>query len=127
MSGVLFDSDFILSLFFMEESTHVQAQKIYQGLAACDEYILPHVHWEVITVCSRKYGHVRSHDLHRIIATQLKRVVTVPDELEVWKEFFSHSKKSISFVDCANRVTARKYGWKIASFDAFYPKSLRLI
>lgn len=126
MSGVLFDSDFIISLMIDDESTHHQATEIYKNAAISSEHILPFVHYEAITVCSRKYGYDRSVRLHAFIERQLKRVVMPIDEQEVWQEFFLHRKKSISFVDCANLVAARNYGWKIASFDRFYPKSLRL-
>ncbi len=124
--AILFDSDFILSLLFEEESTHEAAKKTYSSLSVDDECVLPYVHYELITVCSRKYGHAAAKQLHGFISTRLKRVNIEGLEDNIWKEFFSHQKKSISFIDCANLVVARKYGWKIASFDAFYPKSVRV-
>jgi predicted nucleic acid-binding protein len=125
MSAVLCDSDFILSLLIETESTHRQASDIYQRIGGAQEVVLPQVHYEVVTVCSRKYGYAEAMDVHMFVQRRLKRVTAIAEE-EVWQEFFLHRKKSISYVDCANLVAARNYGWKIASFDGFYPKTLRL-
>lgn len=127
MTAILFDSDFILSLLIAQESTHERAVSAYARVTGeLQELVLPHVHYEVVGVCSRKYGQKEARMAHHFIRDRLTRVPAL-DEAEIWHEFFAHTKKSISYVDCANLVTARKYHWKIASFDAFYPKSLRLI
>lgn len=123
--NILFDSDFILALLFSEEPTHSLAIKQYEACDIGSEYIIPLVHFEVMTVCSRKYGLDSCRMLNEFIMRQLKRVDVDALEIHVWEEFFKHDKKRISFIDCANVVVAKKYGWKVASFDAFYPKELR--
>ena len=82
--------------------------------------------YELATVISRKFGHEFTHAILDDIQQTLKLLDIGDFEKEIWKEFRVHKKRNISFFDCANLVAAKHYGLKIASFDQFYPKSLRV-
>ena len=124
---VLCDTDFLLSTLIVHESTHNQAVHVNGLIKNADVQFLDLVHFEIATVMSRKYG---SREANKVLTSisklDITRVSFRDYESEIWTEFGSHTGKSISFVDCANLVVARNKKAKIASFDAFYPKYIRV-
>lgn len=125
-NGVLYDTDFIISLFIKEESTHSRAVEIFDTIDLLPSFTLKLVTYELATVLSRKVP-------HSVVSEKMQQFHTIPftflplfekDEKDVWQEFYSYQKKGISLVDCANLVMARKLNLKIASFDKFYPREL---
>jgi predicted nucleic acid-binding protein len=124
----LYDTDFLLSLLVGSEPNHAKSLVIDRRSDAEEFYILNIAHFEMATVLSRKYNQEFALKvLVHFSALPFDYIeLTEDDEEEAWKEFYSHKKKNVSFVDCANLVIARKYGMKIASFDAFYPSGILL-
>lgn len=124
---VLCDTDFLLSTLIVHESTHNQAVHVNGLIKNADVQFLDLVHFEIATVMSRKYG---SREANKVLTSisklDITRVSFRDYESEIWTEFGSHTGKNISFVDCANLVVARNKKAKIASFDAFYPKYIRV-
>lgn len=121
---VLLDTDFLINLFVPNEPNNGKAHAIMKDISECERFALNLVSYEIATVLSRKYAHsfalkilddLKKTELHIMRFSE-------EDEKETWKQFFSYTKKNISFVDCANLVVAKKHNFKIASFDAFYPK-----
>lgn len=126
MNGILADSDFIIALFFKNESTHSRAQKLYEKHKTSSFYVINLVPYEVATVVSRKYKQSVAIEVSYDIAHSFPVVAYIDQEHEklVWQEFRAQKNKNISVVDCANKITAHKHGFTIASFDSFYPKEL---
>ena len=121
---LLCDTDFLISLQLATESTHQEAMEIYENN---DEFVVLNItFWEVATVLSRKLTQDQAvatlerlqEDFPNIIDFQSK------DEQETFKMFKSFVKKNISFFDCACLIVAQKHGYKIASFDKFYPREI---
>lgn len=122
---LLCDSDFLISLAIADESTHRRAAALARKYMDQPWHMLDVTLYECISVVSRKYGQPVARQLYSFIEArdmQWHRAAEV--EAKAWDVFFSYKKKNISFTDCANLTVARKYGWKIASFDAFYPKDI---
>lgn len=125
---VLCDTDFLLSSLIIHETTHDQAVRLNSLIANADLQFLDLVHFEIATVMSRKYGWREAKKVLTSIGNlDITRVSFHDFEPEIWTEFRSHTKKNIPFVDCANLVVARKMKAKIASFDTFYPKYMRVL
>ncbi len=125
MQGILLDSDYIIALTFDNESTHHSAALIRENIAGIEQFILEPILYELATVTSRKFGQEHASKLiKQIYKLPIRRIII--DELEphILELFHSQRKKSTSLFDCANLVTAKHYGFKIASFDSFYPKEL---
>jgi predicted nucleic acid-binding protein len=124
---ILYDTDFLIALFLKDQSTHQQAKKIFHSIEQADCLALNLVKYELATVLSYKF----SYEIARDIMLALQNIplhylaLNEQDEKNAWQEFFTHKNKGISFVDCANLALAKKQGFKIASFDAFYPKEIR--
>ncbi len=128
MSGILCDSDFLISLFIDKESTYPEAVRIYKLHRSKEIFVLRIILYEIATVVGRKYGHEEAHRILQILhSDSIKKIDITEYEFDVWAEYFLHKKRHVSFFDCANIVAAKKYGFKIASFDAFYPKQLRAL
>ena len=125
MKAILYDTDFLIALFDQHQSTHERAISLFQKIKEKPFFVLKLVHFELATVLSYRFS---SEFVDGVLGqfNQLPiQFLSVDDfEPEVWEEFYAHTKKRISFVDCANKVVALKHGMKIASFDAFYPKEL---
>jgi len=124
MNGVLLDCDYIIALSIHTETAHARAKALHNILAQTPRFTLRIVSYELATVLSRKYSHQTALELLDIIKKETALLDIDAFEHDIWSEFNSHSKKSTSFFDCANLVAAKHYGFKIASFDAFYPKAL---
>ncbi len=82
--------------------------------------------YELATVLSRKVSHALAVSVSTALTEINVQYLTLEDDAEAWTEFRAHTRKNISFFDCANLVTARKLGLKIATFDSFYPKDMVL-
>lgn len=108
-----------------EESTHGRAADLFMRISEEKWHMLSVVSYEMATVLSRKYGPELTFELlDQIESMPFHMIDPMPFEDAIWHEFRMHKKKNISFVNCANLVAAKRYGLKIASFDAFYPKNL---
>lgn len=126
--GVLLDTDFLIALFLKNQSTHQRAKKIYTLIDREEKYIAKLVKYELATVLSYKF----SQSAAKKIITDLDETevnyldLTPADEKEIWKSFFSYKKNGVSFIDCTNLILAKKFSYKIASFDQFYPTDILL-
>ncbi len=123
---LLYDTDFILNLLIKGESNHERAVSIIEQITPTQEWYLKLVHFELATVLSRKFDHdFALRVLDGFSQTTLNPLdLSEKDEKETWDLFKSFKRKNISYVDCANIVVAKKNGFKILSFDKFYPKEL---
>ncbi len=125
MDGILLDADYIIALSFDNESTYSQALKISKNIERFEQAIIAPVLYEVATVTSRKFGHKLSCNLIKSIYELDIEIISVDNlEKNILELFYSQRKKSTSMFDCANLVAAKHYGFKIASFDSFYPKDI---
>ena len=121
---LLCDTDFLISLQLETESTHEEAMDIYENN---DEFVVLNItFWEVATVLSRKLNQDQAIATLERIQEDFPNIINFNDkaEKEAFDLFKSFAKKNISFFDCACLVTAQKHGYKIASFDKFYPKEI---
>ena len=121
---IICDTDFLISLFVKNESTSLSARELYQEIKEYELYSLELVHFELATVLSRKFKHSDALEILQLFSEiPIQKIILTEEEKSlVWEDFFSYSKKNISFIDCANLVMAKKIQAKIASFDKFYPK-----
>lgn len=126
-NNIVVDTDFLISFFFDHESTHDRAKKVTHIIQDSNIYMIDLVKFELATVLSRKYGHTHAKRVIQEVPNMDIMIIGYqPHESNIWNEFLRHSKKNISFVDCANVVIARHLKAKIASFDTFYPQDLRV-
>ena len=126
---LLLDSDFIIAVTFPKESTYQKAQALArQYFVKENAFYLDLVMYEVATVVSRKYSHQEAIKVAAILRASKESILTLSpeDERKAWELFYSHKKKNVSFVDCANAVIADSFGLKIMSFDEFYELDLKL-
>ena len=123
---ILYDTDFLIALFLFDQSTHHRAKKIFQNIQDKEPCIINLVKHELATVLSRKFSYQTAYNVIQELNSLPINFINLDAKTEelIWKEFFSHQKKNISFIDCANLVIARKEKILIASFDKFYPKNL---
>jgi len=123
---VLFDSDALFALYFVDDSNHLKAKKILQTFSSKDELFATNlVLQESATVISRKVGQDQAIDFLRKLRITNAQEVFVNQKLtaKAWKIFKRQTKKSTSFVDCANLAIAHELKIdKIFSFDKFYQK-----
>jgi predicted nucleic acid-binding protein len=125
ITKVLCDTDFIISLYLSEETTHAKAVQIFSG--DCEFFVLNITLYEVATVLSRKLPQPQAIENLESIQSFFVNVIklSTDDESQTFDLYKSFSKKNISFFDCACQVVATKNKMKIASFDKFYdPKIL---
>jgi len=122
---ILFDTDFIVALFIPNQSTHNRAKDAFMQIKDSEHFIVDITLFELATVLSVKFSHKDATTIVKdLLGTAITKISAVEFEEVIWKEFFAQKRNNISFVDCANLVVAKEYGFKIASFDAFYPKPL---
>lgn len=127
MHGILLDADYVIALAFDNESTYPKALKISRDIKNIPQAILIPVLYEIATVTSRKFGHDLACRLTKSICElDIERIAVDNLETKILELFYSQRKKSTSMFDCANLVAAKHYGFKIASFDNFYPKDILL-
>ena len=129
---IILDSDFLISLRHPDQSTHLEAKKIFKKIKKQFDPILFCLNLciqETATVISHKYSQKQAVDFYKSTLTNSPNIINLDPKLEslTWKIFLKQTKKNISFIDCANLVAIKHYNLdKIFSFDKFYPKTLRL-
>jgi predicted nucleic acid-binding protein len=118
----IFDSDFLFSYFFEDQSTHAKAKEIGVRIIYQKVFILNITLQELGTVISKKKSQKEAAEIIDFLSTLGLLFIrpTVEDEENIWKLFKSYTKKNVSFIDCANLYFAQKEGYKIATFDTFY-------
>jgi predicted nucleic acid-binding protein len=124
INKVLCDTDFLISLYVVEDSTHKIANELY---IKCDEcYVMNITLYEVATVLSRKLDQNLAVKIFNKIKSDFTNIVRISEEIEelVYYNFNKSKNKNQSFFDLACLVTAIENGYKIASFDKFYPSEL---
>ena len=124
INWVLCDADFLIALYIDKDSNHQQAQDIY---SECNNFsILNITFYEVATVLSRLFDHQLAKETLKDMKELFTNVIIFDQGMEdkTYENYYSYNKKNISFFDCACLVTAQKYGYKIASFDKFYPNEI---
>jgi predicted nucleic acid-binding protein len=125
-SKIIVDSDFLYGLFVSTDPHHDKVVEFLPSLTGCEIIITSLVKYEIITLLSRR----KDQTIALNALSQIETIGSViyfieqKDDVEIMKEFSSHSSKKISVVDCANLVLARKLKAKIASFDKFYPEEI---
>jgi predicted nucleic acid-binding protein len=125
-SKIIIDTDFLYGLFLSTDPHHERATEIMSKIYGETFIVTSMVKYELITLLSRRENQQRA----LFILDQLMDIsfeeyfIEQKDDVEIMKEFSSHSSKKISVVDCANLVLARKLKAKIASFDKFYPEEI---
>ena len=125
-SKVLYDTDFLISLFIKTQSTHARAMQIFQHIKTYEPFILNLVKYELATVLSHKFSQQAALDILQELNTIALHSISLKpeDEKTAWQKFYKQQKKGTSFVDCANLVMAEKLHLQIASFDQFYPQKI---
>lgn len=126
-SGIIYDTDFIISLLFEDQSTHQKAVSIHEQHKETSQFIiLDIITFELATTVSRLYDQKIAIDVVKQIIEMADVVLELDsqDKQKIWKEFNSHGKKGTSYFDCANLVMAKKLDCAVASFDKFYPKEI---
>ena len=125
VSGVLWDSDYIIALLIENETTHLRAVALRKKLVGIPQYILRPITYELATVVSRKFGQASAIGILMDIAQSKVGVLDIAEfEAEIWEIFRACRKNGTSFFDCANLFMAKYFNLKIASFDSFYPRNM---
>jgi predicted nucleic acid-binding protein len=123
---VLINSDALFALYFIDDTNHLRAKKILGAFSIKDELFVANlVLQESVTVISRKIGQKQALDFLKKFKKTNTREIFVDRKLtaKVWRIFKKQTKKSTSFIDCANLVIAQELKIdKIFSFDKFYSK-----
>jgi predicted nucleic acid-binding protein len=121
---IIIDTDFLFSFYDSSQSTHLQSTTIMDMYGDSDWYLSNLVLQEIATVISYRLGFEDCQKiLNLVVELELKNIfLNELDTDNIWKLFYKYQKKNISFVDCSNLYLAKKLGYKIASFDRFYPK-----
>jgi predicted nucleic acid-binding protein len=119
----IFDSDFLFSYFFEDQSTHTKAKNIGVRVISQKVFMLSITLQELGTVISKKKSQREAIEIIDFLLTLELEFIrpTAQDEDNIWKIFKSFSKKNISYIDCANLYFAQKENCRIATFDTFYP------
>jgi predicted nucleic acid-binding protein len=122
----LFDSDFLFSYFFADQSTGAKAKIIGARIITQEVFMLSITLQELGTVISRKKSKKEAIEIiDWVMSLNLDFIrPTLEDENQIWQLFKSFDKKNISYIDCANLYFAKKNNYKIATFDAFYPQDM---
>lgn len=121
---LLFDSDFLVSLYKPDDSNHLKSSKIYRKIESETAFFaLNIVFQEATTVISKRMNmyHARKFydSINKLITTKVYLDTVLEDK--TWKIFLSQTKKGTSFIDCANLATCEYYKFDgILSFDEFY-------
>jgi predicted nucleic acid-binding protein len=125
---VLLDTDFIFSFFDQNQSTHDQAVEIVKTLSPDARFIMSNlVKQELATVISYKVDHSSMKQVMKLLEYfEADEIFISKHETDLIWEKFLQTKKKVSFIDVSNVFLAKKLSAKIASFDQFYPKSLRV-
>lgn len=130
MGKALVDTNIFVGAIRDRDALHDRAQKVLTAIKETHEiWALSLVIQETATVLSMRDG----MDAARLFYKNYKNLVDVEikmdDSLEQlsWHIFLKQLKKGTSFVDCANLAVFEHYRLDgIATFDEFYPKSVRL-
>jgi predicted nucleic acid-binding protein len=125
ISKVIIDADFLIALYIDTDSNHSKAMEIYDRLD--DLIVLNLTIYEVATVLSRLLTHSEAKLILINIFADLKEIIIDYDrawELGILEIYNAQTKKNVSFFDCTCLFLAKKYDYKIASFDKFYPAEI---
>lgn len=126
---IVLDSNVLVALYKLDDSTHQQAKEITRRLHEQGDafVVLNLIVQESATVISMKVGQEEAKDFYQKRDRVIDREIALDDILEAqaWKIFLRQLKKGTSFIDCANLAFIEKYKLDgILSFDKFYPKKL---
>jgi predicted nucleic acid-binding protein len=123
---ILCDTDFLVALLVVQDSNHLKAKQILEKYI---DHTFVHSNltkYELMTVLSRKLTQNQTIAVLDLFIDTFENEFQFDIKLENQViEFYRNSaNKNQSFFDIACLITAQKYGYKIASFDQFYPKSI---
>ncbi len=126
---IVLDSNVLVALYKIDDSTHQKAKEITRRLHDQGDIfmILNLVAQETATVISMKVGQKEAKDFYLKRDRVVDQEIVLDDSLEklAWNIFMKQAKKGTSFIDCANLALIEKYNLNgILSFDKFYPKKL---
>lgn len=126
---ILLDTDFLFGLFVPTDAHHEQSKRIALNFKPHELFVSRLVIFETATVLSYKIGQDVSVSFVKRLLTLRLTTLDISEEVErrAWEIFTAQTKKGTSFVDCANLAVFEHYRLDgIATFDEFYPKSVRL-
>lgn len=129
---IVIDSNVLVALYKADDSSHKRARDMIQKLHDDGDVFLALnlVIQETATVISMKIGQEESKNFYQKRNRIIDQEMALDNDLETlsWNIFLRQNKKGISFIDCANLALLEKYKLDgIASFDEFYPKSIRVV
>jgi predicted nucleic acid-binding protein len=123
---ILCATDFLIALLIAEDINHDQARGILDKYQDCDFIYSNLTKYELMTVLSRKLEQhlaIKAFELFQeIFVNEFQFDASL--EPQVISFYKNSQTKNQSFFDIACLVQAQKFGYKIASFDKFYPKEL---
>lgn len=123
---ILCDTDFLIALLIAEDVNHDKAREILDQNQDCDFIYSNLTKYELMTVLSRKLDQHLAIKAFELFQELFVNEFVFDTSLEPQMiNFYKKSKnKNQSFFDIACLIQAQKFGYKIASFDKFYPKEL---
>lgn len=123
---ILCDTDFFVAFLLEEDSSHDTALELIYKYQNNNFVYLSVTKYELMTVLSRKVPQIKAIEALEKFEDLFTQFLTVDSQLEadVIHFYKKASNKNQSFFDIACLLTAQKHGYKIASFDRFYPKEL---
>ena len=123
---VLLDTDFIFNFFDQNQINHEITKALVEKYVDSQFAITNLVRQELATVLSVRIG----YEFWSVVQAGIDEFEVINIFLDendtrlIWGLFNSFKKKNISFIDCSNLYLAQKHGYKIASFDKFYPREI---
>ena len=123
---ILCDTDFLIALLVENESNHSLAKDILNKNIEADFIYSNLIEYELLTVLSRKFDQGIAVQIYTLFKETFENrfEFNLSYEAEIINLYKNSKNKNQSFFDIACLVLAQKLGYKIASFDKFYPKEL---
>jgi len=128
---LLLDSDFIFGLVETKDPHHKFCVKYAESASERKDkfFCLNITMQETVTVLSNKSSQKIAIKFFENFDSIIDTVIVLDKKVEqkAWEIFTSKSKNKTSYVDCANLAAFKFYNLdKIASFDKFYPKEIKI-
>ena len=123
---ILCDTDFLIALLVENESNHSLAKDILNNNIETNFIYSNLTEYELLTVLSRKFDQNVSVQIYRLFKETFENRFNfdIAYEEEIINLYKNSKNKNQSFFDIACLVLAQNLGYKIASFDKFYPREI---
>ena len=131
MGRALVDANVLVAAYRLDDSLHKVATQLLSKVKSSGKelVIINLVVQEIATVLSMRVGMKLARKFMSDYKDVINEEICIDEKLEksAWEVFLQQEKKGTSFVDCANLAVIKRYKLDgILTFDAFYPKEVRI-